>query len=619
MRRLMTVAIVVGLVATASPAFAKISKSQAEELQGYVAKLSETTDVEAKHALLLVRGATADAAERKALIALESDEDARTRLGAKLAAILAGDKKAHGRVAEELIKQGADFGLIRWALAPLEDADELQVLRAIVKDGESAHVSAVFQYLGLARGILFEELLTALSSSDAERRSLAAKQVVSNGRADALPTVAKLATAKDENVRHEALQIAVAFTKRPDTLADAKKILVSAASDASPRNRELAARRLVELKDSAGVSTLLNVARAAAKPAAVASTLGFLVEHNVKPGAAAVAEWLESDDATVKMRAFQLTAMDDDKKFVDTLLEMHGSTEFEERLLAVQSIGYTKDPRASNVLTTSLFEARQDIRGAAVDGLVQLARADTLDALKKSFTQERDKAIKLRVIDAIGAVGGAQALQHLRFQVTNSDVDIKRHTVEAIRTIGLAEGAKALDMLLRDRNTEVQWRAFLAMLALDANAARAHFTQMFRNPPSTFMSDVAALDDARQKIVLEYLLKDGSGTARDGAIDVAKRRGSHDSTLYEIAMSSTADSRTRRDLVQFFGDRARAKDVTVLETLARGKDPSIARLAAWMLTRHPSKSLEASYRGYLASKDTNLRAIAAYGLATVWR
>ena len=59
-------------------------------------------------------------------------------------------------------------------------------------------------------------------------------------------------------------------------------------------------------------------------------------------------------------------------------------------------------------------------------------------------------------------------------------------------------------------------------------------------------------------------------------------------------------------------------DIAVLEKIARGKNPSLAHRAAWMLTRHPSKSLEASYRGYLASKDEVLKAIAAYGLATVW-
>ena len=61
-----------------------------------------------------------------------------------------------------------------------------------------------------------------------------------------------------------------------------------------------------------------------------------------------------------------------------------------------------------------------------------------------------------------------------------------------------------------------------------------------------------------------------------------------------------------------------ARDLATLQRLARGKDPSMARLSAWMLTRHPSAGLEASYRGYLASKDEVLNAIAAYGLATVW-
>ncbi len=619
MRRLMfTAALAVSLLAT-STATAKLSTKQKDELNAYVTKLAESTDAEAQYALLLVRGVTADAKERKALLALESNEDPRTRLGAKIASMLAGDRGAQDRVAAELIKQGSDFGLLRWSLAPLDDKDELAVLRIVLKDGKPEHATGVFQYLGHARGKLFDELLSALSSPDAARRGLAAKTIVELGRADALEPIGRLLKAKDEAVRREALQVVLAFSRRPDSIVSAKKLLELALKDAATQNRESAARRLVELKDPAGTQVLLEIAKATPKPADAASILGFFVEHEIKPEPSAIAEWLTSDDATAKMRAYQLTAASRDKKFVGQLVEMYGSTEFDDRLLAVQSIGFSGDPRASKVLTGSLFEARADIRAAAVDGLVQLGAADTLDALKRSLTGEKDKAIKLRVIDAIGAVGGKPALQVLRFQVTNSDVDVKLRTVEAIRKIGLKEGAPALDILLRDRNVDLQWRAFLATLALDADAARTHFKTVFRNPPPSFMADIAEMAVARRKGVIAYLLSDGSGSPRDAAIEIVKRDGSNDAALAEIAMSSTADLATRKDLIHFFGTRGDRKDLAMLETIARGKDPTLARLAAWMLTRHPAKGLEASYRGYLASKDETLRAIAAYGLATVWR
>lgn len=619
MRRLSVLAIFLSLFVSASSAQAKLSSKQKDELQGYITKFAETTDAEVKHAMFLVRGVVADKADRKTLLALESNEDPQVRLGAKLAAVLSGDKKAHPRVAKELIAQGADFGLLRRALAPLPDADELGVVEWILKNGKPEHARGVFEYLGTTQGKLFAKLLDALGSPEKKWRELAAKTVIERGREDALPTVERLLKAKDEKVRWDAIQVAVAFSKRPDTLADAKRLLSVAVNDASARNKERAARRLVELKDRAGAPVLMEVAKAAKTPAATASILGFLIENDVDPGASAVAGWLDSDNKTLKMRAYQVTAMSKDAKFVDKLLEMYGSTEFDDRLIAVQSLGYTRSAKASKPLTMSLFEARQDIRAAAADSLVVLARADTLDALKRSLQGERDKKIKLRVVDAIGAIGGKTGLQVLRFQVTNNDVELKARTVEAIRAMGLKEGAKALDILLRDRNTDVQWRAFLATLALDATAAKAHFATMFRNPPAGFLADIEALDDSRYKLVINHLLESGTGSPRDAAINAVKRAGTHDQTLYEIAMSSFADSGTRKDLVRFFGSRAKRKDLTVLETIARGKDPTLARLAAWMLTRHPSKGLEASYRGYLASKNEALQAIAAYGLATVWR
>lgn len=619
MRRFIATTVAVSLLAIAGDAAAKLSPSQKEELAGYAEKLAEVQDPEAQQGTLLLRGLIASSKERKEIAALESSEDARTRLTAKLALVLAGDRKAAATAADEIEQQGGTYGLLRSGTAPMPDDDEVKVIKELLDGAKPPVAKDVYRYLAEQRGDLFELALDALESSDDQKRALAARALVDAGRADVLERTEKLLDAKDENVRREAVQLVLAFSKLPAHLTDARAQLRKAANDASPKIKEAAARRLVELNDKGAAKTLIEIAKAEEKPAGAAAVLGFLVENDAKVAFGSLSTFLESDDAQVKLRGHQLAAATGEKPFIDKLVEMYGSTEFEDRLLAVQSIGYSDDSRAGNILSQSLFEARTDIRKAAAVGLAQYANESTLPALKRAMTGERDKQIKLHVVDAVGAVGGQQALNLLRFQVTTNDLELKKRLIEAIRATGMKSGARALDILYNDRNSEVQWRAFLAAMELDRSVATPLFSRVFRNPPAGFLADVDALDPAGRKLIYEYLLTEATGSARDKAAAESMRRGEFDDVIYELATKSSTDTSLRRDIVNHLGNRGTKTDLVILERIARAKNPSLAHLAAWMLTRHPSKSLEASYRGYVASKDDTLKAIAAYGLGTVWR
>lgn len=618
-RRAVTAMVTAFLLMSSATASAKLSKQQREELQGYVTKLQAVQDPEAQQAVLYLRGILADKAAQKEIAALKSNEDARTRLAATIALLLAGEKKADEAVAAEIEAQGGAYGLLRMSVAPVEDRAEAEVLKELLDGAKPELRQEVFRYLAEQRGDLFELLAGALEDKDPTVRAAAAQALVAARRFDVLGAAQKLLTAKDEGVRQEALNLVVAFSRHDKAVDDAKKALQIAAKDKSAAIRERAARRLLELKEASAAKVLLDVAGAKEKPEETAAILDFLVDHDAKPKFAEVEKWLASENASVKLRAHQLAAASGDKKFVDKLLEMYGSTEFDDRLLAVQSLGRSSDPRALTPLQSSLFEMRDDIRLAAAQSLREYAKPAALAPLGRALDGEKNKDIKLAVIDAIGAVGGKDALQVLRFQVTNSDIDHKKRVIEAIRAMKLKEGAKALDVLLRDRNTDVQWKAFLAALSLDEAVAKPSFASVFRNPPSGFMDDLAKLDPARRKTIYTYLLKEGSGSVREKVAEQAMETGEFEAVLYDLALDSAVDSSLRRTLIHHFGNRGSAKDLAVLERIARGKDPSMARQAAWMLTRHPSKGLEASYRGYLASKDETLNAIAAYGLATVWR
>lgn len=603
----------------ALPASARLSKKQREELQSYVEKFAQTEDAEARAASTLVRGLVVDRKGQKELEALKSNDDARVRLNAGLALVLAGDRKAPAWVAEEIKKQGGAYGLLRSAVAPLPDDLEEKIIDELLEGAKPNLIGEVYRYLAAQRGELFDTILEALENSDASTRALAAKNLVEAGRSDVLKKTPALLDDKDEGVRKEALHIVLAFSKESGHVADAKKQLRSALDDSAPKIREAAARRLVELKDQKAAKPLLELAKSAEEPAEKASILGFLLDHDVTASMADVKPFLEAEDANLSTRAHQLAAATGDGAFVKTLLEKHASTEFDDRILAVRSLGYSGDPRALNPLQSSLFEARRDIRAAAAAGLVVYAKPAALGPLKRALQGERDREIKLTVIEAIGAIGGKDALQVLRFQVTNNDPEFKKQTIAAIREVGLADGAKALDVLLRDRNKEVQWQAFLATLDLKPSSAKPLFDKIFRNPPNGFLDDIDELDKAERKVVYDYLLNEAGGSVRSRAAMRALRRGEYQSELYALATGVAVDSSLRRDLIRHFGDRGSKKDIAVLERIARGNDPSLGHLAAWMLTRHPSKSLEASYRGYLASKDETLQAIAAYGLATVWK
>ncbi len=603
----------------AGDASAKISKKQKEELEGYAAKIAETSDSEAKQALLYVKGAVADSKTRKELEGFRSDENKKVSLGAHVALVLAGDKKADDALAAELATRGRVYDTLRMSIAPLPDAMEDDVIEKLLESKEAGVRPDTLRYLAEQRGELFEIIESALVGKDEALRKDAGEALVSARRTDVFDTLKKALGSKDDGVRRSALETVLGFSKLPNPDPEAAKLLLVATKDKSPSIREEAARRLVEMGDASGVPVLLEIAEGKPKPEETAEVLAFVVAHEGKASRAAVEKWMKGENAAAKQQAYALVAASKDAKLLDELIEMHRSTEFDDRLLAVRTMGLTRDAKASKALQKSLFEQRDDIRKAAAEGLRAYGKPDALPSLERALGLERNDEIKLVIIDAIGAAGGDDALQLLRFQVTNNDVEYKKHVIEAIRATGLKGGAKALDVLLRDRNTEVQWRAFLAAMSLDPAVAKPQFKNIFRNPAPGFLLDVDELDSAQRKLVYDHLLAEGLGSVREKVVRRVMHDPAYDDVLYELALASATDSSLRKDLVHHFGNRANKKDILVLERIARGPNKTLARLAAWMLTRHPSPSLEASYRGYLASKDPVLSAIAAYGLATVWR
>ena len=166
------------VVLCSTTASAKLSKPQRAELQGYIEKLQAVQDPEAQQALIYLRGVLSDKAAKKDLVALRANEDARTRLAATLALVAAGERKAPGWAAEEIAAQGGIYGLLRLAVAPLDDPDEVAIVEVLLKDAKPDRQQDVFRYLAEQRGKLFEALLDRLQDKNAATRAAAAQALV---------------------------------------------------------------------------------------------------------------------------------------------------------------------------------------------------------------------------------------------------------------------------------------------------------------------------------------------------------------------------------------------------------------------------------------------------------
>ena len=232
---------------------------------------------------------------------------------------------------------------------------------------------------------------------------------------------------------------------------------------------------------------------------------------------------------------------------------------------------------------------------------------------------ERDRKVKLAVIEAVSKVDDKQSLHLLRFQTTARDPEIKRAVVQGIRRLAHADGAKALKILLRDRNPKIQWEACLAALELEPEMGLSQMKRMLRNPPDGFMADIETLDEDTRTKILEHLLLEGNTTGRAAALRVVRQIGEPLFSLHrKLVVDAETPDNVRRTLLLALSEKRAPKDKMLFEKLVRdAEDKPIRRLAAWTLAEWATEDLEASFRGYLSHDDKAVQAIAAYGLAAI--
>lgn len=603
------------LSATAAP-----SEELKAELQGYVDSTRANADTQATFFALMTQGLIGGDKAKKELASLAKDERATVRLGAGMGLVLSGGSDGEATLVAELLKVPQLYTTLSDAVTLLPDDQEVVVLKALIKSAKPEQLRDIFRYLAAQHGAVYGVLGESLVQKDAPRRAAALEAALFTAHQDAAKFAGEMLKHKDEAIRADGIKLAVGLAESPGGSAKAIAVLEDALKGKSPAIAGRAARYLAKSGHKKGVDYLANALSKEEDAAKKLDIATFLVANNARVSTKVTQPLRESENEELKSLGWQLAAVSGGAEVLNQLIEMFGSTTFSERIIAVKSLGRTGSKKAVKLLSGALFEGNRLIRLDAARGLGSLGKPGGLAALDKAIKAERDREVKIAVIEAVSSIKSSKSLQLLRFQSTARDPEVKFAVVRGMRKLGDKKVLSALTVLRRDRDIKIQWQAFLTTLEVAPKQGLGQMSRALRNPPAGFMDDIVALNPTTRLKVLEYLLRHGGNSAREKTLMTVERLG--DATVglvRKLAVDPSVDEPTRVALVKMLSAKRLAKDQLLFEKLVRASaaSPMLQHAALAALVQYTSEDLGATFRGLLGKKDPVVKAQAAYGLAAI--
>jgi HEAT repeat protein len=610
--------LLVTLISLPALAHAGLPKDLKEELQAYADTNKQVDDAEAKQAALLTLGRIGDRDAKKTLGEFDSAEDKHVKLAVDMGLWLAGDRRADDRLVDQLKDDAQLYLTLRDVIGTLPNDKTDVLIEKLVKAVDDAKKRDIFRYLARQHGERYALLGNYLVSSDDKERTAAVEAALYTANDSAAGFAKKMIGDKNKETRADGVKLALGLARRPGGMAEAIEALESALEGTSDDSADKAARYLTTLGNRTGVVYLAKQLSKAEKDEQRQELAEFLLEHHAAVDSDIAKPLMESENNALKSLGFQLAATSSDDAFVAPLRKMFGSTVFDQRIIAVKALGHTGNEKAIGMLGKALFEGNETLRLNAAKGLGRIGHKNGLTFLGKAIKAERNRDIKIAVIEAVSRIEDKQSMYLLRFQMGESDPKIKLAVVKGIRRLGHADSVKALKVVEQDRNLEIKWEAFMTALEIEPEKGLSRMSRALRNPPEGFMADIEELDaDTRNKVV-KYLLLQGNDASRAAAMITARRSGeAFFDTYRELVKSAATPENVRSTALWALVEKRDDKDKTLFEKLLKDDSKPVQRTAAWTLTSYASKDLEATFRGLLGHDDPAIKSIAAYGLAAV--
>ena len=602
-------------------ALAKVDKALVEELTPVVTEATKSEDLLAKQVSLMTWGLWIGKKEIKELEAYKSDDDPGVRLSAGIALYLAGQRKSEGFVIQELSESDDLYRALKERVALIEDGKQAKIIEGLVKKPKKPEiVRDVTRYMAEQNGPLFELLVKwAKDKKGGDRRTAALTALVAAARVGSLEASKELIAHKDKDVQMAGvIRIAQASAA---TKPAASAILQKGVASKDEAVKLAATRALLTFNDRGAAAAALEIAATTEdeglRRELLASTLAG-IDRGLKPTMKQIKPLLDKElKGEEQVTVYKIAASTNDGGIKGTLLKYYASNTYEERLLATQALPYTDDPGVVGLLEGSLFEGNPKMRLYAAQGLQRKANASSIKALQTALNREKDRNIKLAVIGALGNVDDPAALRVLRFQVTSSDPAIKKAVVASVRAQGKKEGYKVLEQLLRDRDKQVRWDAFIAAMQIAPKQGKSFMESALREPPGSFANDIETLPAETRAMIVEAAARSTLTSVRPLGLGYIKsHRAEYADLIRALVVDEGYNLGARRSLLDTLAVAPTKKDLTTLERLAtKDRDVNVKKQAARILTVNASADMLATFRGMLSSPEAEVRALAALGLA----
>jgi HEAT repeat protein len=609
-----------------SVASAKISKELRAELTEYVERHSKSEDIQARRAAILTRAILEGKKSVKALRPLLEDPDPRLRLAAAVALVDAGDRKAAEKVYKELDEVNDVVGALRGTVSLLGDKAEAKLLDKYLSKAAPERAAEVYRYLVAQDGALFDIVeKKARSKKDDERRAVA-RALVSSPRDRVVPIVeAMLKDRKNASVRLEGVRLAIAIHPFADDSAALATLLKASLDDSSQDVRLAAALELTSRDVVSGVRALAKIAAEQEEAPRKLEYLRLVNEAGVRgvpiDKASAKLFPVPDDRGDLAVESARLQALSGDNALLEKSIALFTDfTDYDGRLFAAKILGYSRSRAAAAELSKGLFEGSPQMRRLSARGLAVAAVPDSLPALKKALQRERDDEVLAFSVEAVGKIKSAESMQALRLLVTRASNTLKPTLIEALVRQKDPGAVATLKLLKRDLDEGIRWSASLAILELDEKEGRAALAGFAKGAPAGFIADIIALSPGARAAALDVMLTKSSPSTRSAVLShMMSRPAVYEKVLVDLLATTSTGADERERLLPIVSGLKGSADTAAIEQVARSKSNALPlrQTAAWTIVRYPTKGMEATLRGYLASDEPSIQAIGMYGLASL--
>ena len=150
--------------------------------------------------------------------------------------------------------------------------------------------------------------------------------------------------------------------------------------------------------------------------------------------------------------------MDPDKSFKELLLTIY-SSDSDARILAVRSLGKSKDTRAVDVLLSAMEDDDANIRNQAGLSLSELGEAAQSRLIEILLDPKQKASVRGTATWALANLSTPDSIQALMDVVNDTNEDVRFQAIDGLGVPGLTLAVDPLIRALQDKSSEIRWVA----------------------------------------------------------------------------------------------------------------------------------------------------------------